>query len=131
SPPPSPPSLAVRAARAPWSRCRALWPRARRGSPCSTRPSSAPIRWCSRRRRLLLLRGQPGPRRRALPLVDLLQGLGLVPVIKLPERVLALDVAERAEPALLVDELVQVARLPDVLGHVRRERRRHLAVLRE
>src|SRR6184192_4358542 len=47
------------------------------------------------------------------------------------ERVLALDDAERAVASLLLDQVVERARLADVLRDVRRERRRHLAALRE
>src|SRR3954468_19585333 len=44
---------------------------------------------------------------------------------------LSLNVAERSLPVLFADELAEVPRLVDVTRHVRRERRRHLAVLCE
>ncbi len=44
------------------------------------------------------------------------------------DRLLALDDAGRAVATLLVDEVVERASLVDVLGDVRRERQRHLAV---
>src|SRR5918911_5635612 len=47
------------------------------------------------------------------------------------ERVLALDDPERAVDTLLLDEVVERPRLLHVLRYVRRERRRHLALLRE
>ena len=50
---------------------------------------------------------------------------------QLRECVLALHVAERALAVLLADELVEVARLADVLRDVRREREPGLVVLRE
>src|SRR5207253_4875760 len=47
------------------------------------------------------------------------------------ERVLALDDAERAVAALLLDQVVERARLAHVLRDVRRKRGRHLAALRK
>src|SRR5437763_16325204 len=52
-------------------------------------------------------------------------------MVELRERMLSLNVAERSLPVLLADERVGVPRLVDVARHVRRERRRHLAVLCE
>src|SRR5215208_4920197 len=47
------------------------------------------------------------------------------------QRVLALDDAQRAVDALRLDEVVERARLVDVLCDMRREGRRHLAALGE
>src|SRR3989442_755349 len=47
------------------------------------------------------------------------------------QRPLALHDPERAVAALLLDELVERARLAHVVGDVRRKRRRHLPVARE
>src|SRR5207245_1768258 len=86
------------------SRNRALSQTARRGSPCSRRSFS------SFARRLL---------RRLLHELDP------------PERILALDDAERAVATLLLDEVVERPRLLNPLGHVRRDGRRHLPAARK
>src|SRR5439155_25896853 len=88
-----------------WWRSRALSRRATPGSLCSTRPFS----------RLHLG-------------VVLFRG-GLLGELDPLERVLALDDPESAVTALLLHEVVELAGLAHAIRYVRRDRRRHLAVL--
>src|SRR6266566_759204 len=89
---------------------------------------SAPTSVASRRR-VPVLAGDEWPRERA-GAVRVALAL-VVAVRQLRQRSLALDDPEIALAVLLGDELVQAARLLDVLRHVRRKRRRHLADTRE
>ena len=99
-------------ARAPASRSRAPSRTATRGSPCSTRRASS---FCVRRLHA------------GLDLGGVLARTRLFGELDAAERVLALHDAERAVAALLLDEVVERARLADSFRDVRRERRRHLA----
>src|SRR4051812_13654502 len=87
-----------------------------RGSPCSTQPwSTFSSGWLFARRHFR--RVAPSPAR--------------VRVLDPRQRSLALDDPERAFATLFANELVERPRLADVRGHVRRERRGHLALLRQ
>src|SRR6266545_770640 len=119
-----------RAVRAPGSTCRAPSPTSTRDTPCSTQPASY-LPQCSRASLRLsrrFLARQVRPRERAGPVR--IAAL-VVAVRELRERALSLDVADVAEPALLVHELVQLARLADVRRDVRRELEAGLLMLRE
>src|SRR5581483_10726114 len=77
---------------------------------------------------------QVRPLERARPLVDLLECLraDAVPVREARQRTLALhDAGEAANAVLAGGDVGEAARFLHVLGDVRRERRRHLAVTRE
>src|SRR5439155_11274474 len=113
---------------APASLSRAPWRTATRDIPCSRQRASSPRPSASRGR----LTFDVGTMEGARALVDLLQGLlRVVAVRELRQRILALDDPRVPVSALLGDELVQSPRLADILGDVRRERRRHLPFHRQ
>src|SRR5262249_19827757 len=120
----------------------APWPTGTPGIPCSRPPASRPVRSASWvvvflvvggvYRGLGVVAGDEGPVGGARAGRHLLRVLGPgVSARQARERALALHDAAVAGDALVAHEIVEAPRLAHVLRHVRRERRRNLAVPRE